>query len=163
MRVVCNSGPIIWLSRIDRFSLLRDLFGEVVIPPAAYAETVLRAEGYPNAVNVQAAIDAGWIMVTPALESGGVARLQARLDSGEAETLVVALELEADVVLIDDRRGRRVAAELGLTPMGTAGVLLLAHDRGVAVDVKATIDEMRSLGFRLSNQAYQEIIHRTPE
>ena len=61
--VVSNSGPIIWLSRISRFQLLRQFFHEVVIPEEVRVEVIDQAGGYPNALNVISACEAGWMKV----------------------------------------------------------------------------------------------------
>ena len=57
-------------------------------------------------------------------------------------------------MLVDDLQARHFATAMGLRVVGTAGVLMLAHAKGIAVDVKATVDRMRRLGFRLREQVY---------
>ena len=65
-----------------------------------------------------------------------------------------------DAVLVDDLQARHFASAMGLKVIGTASVLLLAHAKGIAVDVTATLDHMRRLGFRLREQVYQDILKR---
>jgi hypothetical protein len=158
--VACNAGPIIWLSKVGHFDLLKELFGTVAIAPEVYAETVDRAAGYPNATNVVAAVAAGWMPVIAPTDSSRVAALQAQLHAGEAETLVMAQEHNMEAVLVDDLQARNFATAMGLKVMGTAGILLLAHQKGLQVDVKGALDSMRQWGFRLSERVYQDIVSR---
>jgi predicted nucleic acid-binding protein len=74
--------------------------------------------------------------------------------------LVMADEQGVEAVLVDDLRARRLATVMGLRVIGTAGVLLLAHARGLRVDVELALDEMRRRGFRLSDSVYQAILQR---
>jgi predicted nucleic acid-binding protein len=74
--------------------------------------------------------------------------------------LVMADEQGVDAVLVDDLRARNFATVMGLRVIGTAGILLLAHTRGMRVDVKSALDEMRSRGFRLADSVYQAILQR---
>jgi len=78
----------------------------------------------------------------------------------EAEVLVMADEQGVDADLVDDLRARNQATVMGLRVIGTAGILLLAHARGMRVDVKSALDEMRRSGFRLADAVYQAILQR---
>jgi predicted nucleic acid-binding protein len=160
VKVACNASPLIWLSHTGRFALLHELFEGVLIPPEVRAETVERAMGYPNAETVRVACEAGWMVVVPPNDAARVTVLRAQLHAGEAETLVMAAEQGVDAVLVDDLRARNFAMVMGLRVIGTAGILLLAHDQGMSVDVKSTLDAMRSRGFRLADSVYQAILQR---
>jgi predicted nucleic acid-binding protein len=158
--VASNSSPLIWLSQTGHFDLLKEVFGTVAITPEVRAETVDRAAGYPNAANVTAAIGAGWMKVIAPVDTGKVAVLKAQLHAGEAETLVMGQEQKVDVVLVDDLQARHFATAMGLKIVGTAGILLLACDRGIKLDVKTVLDSMRGSGFRLGESVYQDILKR---
>lgn len=75
--VAVNSSPIIWLSQIKQFDLLRQVFDTVVMAPTVYEETVTRAAGYPNASNVTVACASGWMRVIAPTDVSRVAVLQA--------------------------------------------------------------------------------------
>lgn len=158
--IACNSSLIIWVSQVGHFDLLRDVFGMVAIAPAVYAETVDRAVGYSNGANVRAAVAAGWMTVITPTDTSKLVILKAQLHTGEAETIVIAEEHKMDAVLVDDLQARNFATAMGLKIIGTAGILLLASEKGVRIDVKVALDAIRSLGFRLNEQVYQDILKR---
>lgn len=157
MIAACDSGPLIWLSRVDRFSILPKLFTEILIPPAVHFETVVNASGYSNAHDVQAAIEAGWMKVQAPTHVLEIPSLSARLHAGEAETIALAAEQQTDAVLLDDRRAREYATEQGLRIIGTVGLLLMARERGGEPNLKGILDQMRDQGFRLSENLYRQI------
>jgi len=99
MKVASNSSPIIWLSQVGHFDLLREAFGTVLITPEVWFETVDRAPGYPNVANVTGAVTTGWMMVIAPTDMMRVALLKAQLHAGEAETLVMGQEQNVDAVL----------------------------------------------------------------
>lgn len=160
MRVACNASPLIWLSHSGHFALLQDLFEVVLIPPEVQAETVERAVGYPSAQTVRSACEAGWMVVVSPTDTERVTLLRSELHAGESEMLVMADEQGVEAVLVDDLRARHLATVMGLRVIGTAGILLLAHARGLRVDVKLTLDDMRRRGFRLADSVYQAILQR---
>jgi hypothetical protein len=85
--------------------------------------------------------------------------LTADLDRGESETLALAVELRADVVLLDEKEGRRMARRLGLRPFGVIGVLLAARQRGLVPALRPLLDSLRDrAGFRLSNAVIHEVL-----
>ena len=158
--VVSDSGPIIWLSRINQFQLLKQLFHEVVIPQAVKIEVVDNATGHPCALNVIRACQEGWLKANEVKDTQKVALLCADLHTAESEAIVITEELAAQALLIDERKARHIASVAEIPIIGTVGILLLAHQRGTQVDLKALLDQMRQDGFRLSEKVYQEILSR---
>jgi uncharacterized protein len=139
--VVSDASPYLNLSAIGRLSLLRELYVEVVIPPAVQTE-LLR-----NGVE----IEASWTRVVAPVNLDQVAELRAELDSGEAEAIIVALELSAGLLLIDEKLGRRIAAERGLQVTGLLGVLAEAKARHLIHECRPILDQMiRVAGFWIS-------------
>jgi predicted nucleic acid-binding protein len=111
MIVVSNTSPIINLAAIRRLDLLRQLYGSIAIPESVYHEIAVTDTGEAGSREVQT-LD--WIETKKAANRLQVAALQIELDKGEAEAISLALELKADFILLDERRGRAVASRLGL-------------------------------------------------
>lgn len=121
MKVVSNTSPIIFLSKIESLDLLSQCFEKVLIPQAVVKE--LRDLSPPDYIERATISTAGTNFVLGAL--GAMWRLHA----GELEAMVLAKEIQADYVIIDDRLARQKAQRMGLKTMGTIGVILLAHKR----------------------------------
>ena len=153
MNVVSNSTPLIALSRINKFSLLREYFGEIYIPEEVYDEVVTRGG---NLFGAEEVASAEWIKIENVKSIIAVKSLSIALDKGEAEAIVLAREKDA-MLIIDEGEGRRIAESLGLKITGTVGILLLASADG-KLDFKNTIDELIAVGFRLSEGEYKRIL-----
>lgn len=138
MIVVSDTSPILNLAAADKVHLLQDLYGEIVIPPAVARE--LERNGFP-ATPLRT-------RVVAARDKDQVEALREQLDPGEAEAIVLAGELMADLLLVDEKRGRRVAESRGLEVTGLLGVLAEAKARGLVAQCKPVLDEMiRVAGF----------------
>lgn len=158
--VVSNAGPLITLAKIKRFSLLKELFGCIVVPQAVFDEVVHHGAGEPGA---QETNDADWIETRPAKDDFAVSVLREDVGAGESEAIVLAQELGADLLLLDDALARRKAERVGLTVIGTLGVLLLAKHGGLLAAVDPVLDELRQTDFRASARVYQEVLTKAGE
>ncbi len=120
MIVVADSSVLIGLSSIGCLSLLRDRFPKgILIPKAVWTEVV---EQGGERIGAHQVASADWIS-THDIMNHDMAKLLAReIDEGEAQAIVLAHELEANIVLLDEREGRRMAKQLGLNVLGTIGV-----------------------------------------
>lgn len=160
MIVVADATPLIALAKIEKLSLLRRLFGTLHIPPAVYAEVVTQAPQRPGAGEVRGAT---WIKTTPIQNTSTLRYLRAELDPGEVEALILAEEMSADWVLLDESKARRIAKTLELSHIGTVGLLLLAKRRGYITEVRPLLDSLRTKRFHLSNNVYQSVLHQAGE
>ncbi len=133
MLVVSDTSPLTALLRIGRADLLRQLFSEILIPPAVEVELRRSHTLLP-----------GWLEVRPPHHIPSLIA-SARLDAGETEALALALELHADIVLMDERLGRRTARQLGLRATGLLGCLLLAKEARLLDAVAPVISELQEL------------------
>jgi predicted nucleic acid-binding protein len=117
--VVADSSPLIYLSRAGAIHVLPALFDEVVVPRTVWDEAVERR---PSAPGIGALHQASWLRVVddPSVE------LDLGLDPGETAAIALAESLRADLLLIDERAGRKVAQARGLSVRGTLGVLVQA-------------------------------------
>lgn len=129
MIIVSNSTPLIGLASIGRFELLRQLFGEIQIAQAVYAETV--TQGREEGGAKRQVSTATWVKTHAIQDRLAVEVLLDELDRGEAETIVLAREIKADWVLMDEKKGRRKLSQLGIEKIGTVGILLKAKQTGL--------------------------------
>ncbi len=154
--IVSNASPLINLARIGKLDLLRQLYGELNIPEAVWQEVVVRGTEQPGANEVQAAT---WIKRHTVTNRELVRALQQELDAGEAEAIALALELKAELLLMDERLGRETARHLGLHYTGLIGVLIEAKRKGLLSAVKPHLDLLRDMaGFRVSDALYMRVL-----
>lgn len=142
--VVADSTCLIGLARIGRLQILQQLFGEILIPPAVFRETVTDGRGRPGAAEVAAAL---WIRTVEIQNLAEARRLALELGAGESESIVLATEQHADFLVVDDRRARNKALNHGLPVVGTLALLARAQAKGL---LPATCDvtlELRRAGF----------------
>ena len=150
MIVVSDSSPLHYLILIGKADLLHLLFGDVVIPFSVQQE--LECPGAPAAVREWLHRLPPWVRVCTAT----TVDLSLPLGKGEREAICLAHELSADVLLLDDKKARRIAQEHGLAVAGTLAVLCVAHDRGL-VQLPEIIHELRGCGFRLSEKLARQV------
>ncbi len=149
MRVVSDAGPLIHLSWINQLSLLNRLFDQIVVPPAVQVEILAAPTNTQGLDRIQQAItEDAWLVRAPTARLPD--NLATVLDMGEAEALVLAGELHADLFLTDDALARTEAKRSGLAVVGTIGILTQARDQGFISAVLPLLLELRSHGQWLS-------------
>ena len=161
MIVVSNTSPLINLARISQLDLLHQLYGEMLIPEAAWQEAVVNGAGQPGANEIQAA---SWVRRQAVSNRPMVQALQQDLDAGEAEAIVLAMELHADLLLMDERLGRETAQHLGLRYIGLIGVLIAAKSKGLITQIKPQLDALRQVaGFYIDTVLYNRALQDAGE
>jgi predicted nucleic acid-binding protein len=145
MIAVADTSPICYLILIGEIDLLPKIFGEVLVPQAVLAE--LLHEDAPATVRGWASNLPSWICVKepPLLANSGLERLQA----GERAAILLAESIGSDIILLDEKAARRVAAARGLRVTGILGVLGEAATLGL-VELVPAIDRLRTTNFRIS-------------
>ncbi len=161
MIVVSNTTPLIGLAVIQRFDLLRQFFGEITIAQAVYDEAVVAGREVGGAK--QEVVTADWIKVVPVQDRLAVEILLDELDLGESETIVLAREIKADWVLMDERKGRRKLAQLNQQKIGTLGILLKARQSGLLSALKPELENLRQNGYSVNQQIIDELLHQVGE
>ena len=152
MIVVSNTSPLTNLAAIGHFHLLEALYTQITIPPAVLTELNASGVEWPGSRQVQ---QAPWIHLHPVTNRALVKTLQRDLDHGEAEAIVLALELQADLLLIDEKEGRRAAQRLGLRVTGVIGLLIEAKAQARIARVGALLERLRNeAGFYISDRVY---------
>jgi uncharacterized protein len=167
--IVSDTSPINNLAAINQLNLLQQLYSTVIIPTAVYRE--LTDPNFPvaGATEVQT-LD--WIETRQITNLAMLETLSQDLDPGEAEAIVLALEIGADQVLIDERRGRLIAERRGrliaerlkLNYTGILGILIEAKRRGLIFSVKPLLDALiNQAGFWVAESVYDRVLQIADE
>lgn len=158
MIVISDTSAITSLAAINHLKLLPQLYNQVTIPEAVYRELADIDPPVPGTIEVQTA---SWLEVRQVINREVVERLQneVTLDPGESEAIALALELDADLLLIDERRGRAEANRLGVKITGLLGILVEAKRKKLIVAVKPLMDALIATSeFRVSSALYNQIL-----
>jgi len=159
--VVSNTSPITNLAAVNKLNLLQQLYGNIIIPEAVFQELTGINNPVPGGNEVQTF---EWIQTRQVINRDQVTALRLELDEGECEAIVLAMELNANRLLIDERRGRTIAVNLGLKITGVLGILIVAKRRGLIKGVKPILDELiRTARFRVSESLYTQILQDVAE
>ena len=153
MLVVANSSPLNILIRIRYVDVLPVLFNQVVIPGEVARE--LSRPRTPQIVKDFIARAPAWL----AIRESRPAETSTRLDSGELAAISLALELKADFLLIDEKAGRRAAAENNLTIIGSIGILERAAKRGL-LDLEEAFQRIKQTDFHVSDELLDQSLKR---
>lgn len=156
MIVVSDTSPILNLARIGRLELLPSLYHQVLIPSVVHRELTFSRRDLPAAIDFAAE---PWLIVATATDQTRVQELREELDPGEAEAIVLAIERRADMLLVDERRGRRIAVGAGLRVTGLLGVVANAKRAGMIDRAKPVLDELiRVARFWIGPDLYAEVL-----
>jgi predicted nucleic acid-binding protein len=163
MPVVSNTSPILNLAIIGQLDLLRQQFGEVLIPPMVRQELKVDAE-LPGVEPIRLALQNHWLRVVELSNTDMARALRRDLDNGEAETIALALQLKLMTVLIDEHDGRVAARAMGLFPVGVLGILLRAKRTG---NLDSVVTAMRALqdqaGFFINPDLFASLAREAGE
>jgi uncharacterized protein len=154
--VVADSSPLIYLSRVGILDLLATVCGDVVVPQAVWDEVVQKR---PTAPGVDTLRHASWIRV----DDRRLPQVDLGLDAGETAAILLAEMIHADVLLIDERIGRKVAESRGIAVRGTLGVLVQAHQVGALPALRPVLEALVAEGFRIAPALIREALARVGE
>jgi predicted nucleic acid-binding protein len=157
--VVADAGPLIAFGRIGRLDLLPQVLGEILVPNAVAAECLADPEK-PGARAIREALRARLLIKTP--DPSPAHPQFPVLDPGESAAIRLALKLSASI-LIDEKAGRSIATRLGLSVIGSAGVLLAAKKRGLIQSVRPILDAFTANGYHFSDDLIRAIVLRAGE
>ena len=157
-KVVSNTTPIISLLKLNRLEILRDLYGQINIPSAVYQEIEAgKSKGYYQDLSK---ID--WITISKVKDEQAV-KYFLDLDAGEAEAIVLATEINADLIILDEKLGRFHAKHTGLKVTGTIGALIKAKKEGLIKELKPLLNELIKKDVWISDKLIKEILNQTNE
>ena len=153
MIVISDTTPIISLLKANHLEVLQGLYGNVLIPKAVYRE-LTENPIYSEEAKTIKVLDFLKMVPVENVKSVNVLRSVTGLDAGESEALIMYDEQNADLLLMDEHKGRRVAKQLNVRYIGTVGILMLAYDKGLiqSSDVKLCLDMMLDSGIRLDEK-----------
>ncbi|MBC6481846.1 MAG: DUF3368 domain-containing protein [Hormoscilla sp. GM7CHS1pb] len=161
MIVVSNTSPIISMAAIGQLNLLQQLYNQIIIPTAVYDEIANAGKTDVGAAAVQTL---SWIKTQRVTDYSPIGSFPKRLNAGENEAIALAIELNADLLLIDEKLGRKVARSSGLKLTGVLGILMAAKRRGLIPVVKLLMDDLiAQVGFRVNTELYAEILQQVGE
>jgi predicted nucleic acid-binding protein len=156
--VIADTGPINYLLLIEHIDILPKLFGTVILPTAVRDE--LADIGSPLPVRNWIADPPSWLDVRAAPSDKPAAESLTALDPGEVAAISLAIELRADLLLMDDREGVIAARREGFTVTGTLGVLSLAAERRL-LDLAEAFNCLRRTNFRFRQEIMDQLLDKT--
>jgi predicted nucleic acid-binding protein len=160
MVVVSNATPLIYLAAIGRFELLQNLFERITIPEAVYEEVVTNGAGGWGATETA---KAEWIERRRVSTTSTLGSLPTNLNGGELEVISLAVELPANLVIMDEFAGRAELARRKMPVVGTVGVLIQAKRRNLIPALAVEMDRLKACGFRLSERIYRACLAEAGE
>ncbi len=160
MIVVSDSTILIGLAKIGKLDLLKKIFSRVFIPEEVFKEVVERGKGKPGSKVIN---ESAWIETKPVKDKIQVAFLLGSLEKGEAEVLVLARELKADLILLDEEKARKSAVIAGFEIMGLLGLFILAKNLGLIHAVLPHVNELITKKFRISDKIIEKTLKKAGE
>jgi predicted nucleic acid-binding protein len=159
-RIVCNSGPLIALGILARLDILKSLFDEVLVPEAVQKEI---EQGGIKLAGLEGFRRASWIRVV-SLKEKRDELLESLLDVGEAAVISLAREQKASLVLIDERKARKVARDIfGLQPVGTARILVEAKRKNLMPEIASQFKKLEQEGYWIHSSIVEMALREAGE
>ena len=152
--VIADTSPLLNLALIDRLDLLRSQFSSLSVPETVRAELLA---GDAGTERLESLLESEFVSIATPQRDDLVRELRTELDAGEAAAIALAIERDADLVLIDERDGRQVARRHDLSVTGVVGIPLRGARRG-EVSIEPALDELRDAGFWISDDLYRRAI-----
>ena len=158
--VIIDSSPLIGLAIVDGLQWLPAIFGTVYLPESVKWE-VLPHKNAPGKTAIAHAIEIGWLTIWPEPIKP---LLDIDLDAGETDCINVALgHPDKSLLIMDERAGRAVAKEKGLSVTGTAAIIGLAKKQNLIPSAKAAFELLHNSDFRISDTVINLILSSVNE
>ena len=161
MIVVSDTTPLISLLKICKLDLLEKLFGEVLIPQAVFDELTIDARFQSEADQIK---KEKFIIVKSVKnpESANILKRATGLDQGESEAIVLTDEMKADLLLMDEAKGRNVSSQMGIKIMGTIGIIMAAYEEKFLTsdEVKECVYGLQRAGRHIGHRHYQILLNK---
>lgn len=161
MIVVSDTSSLLALTKIQMPHLLPSLFGKVLIPPAVAEEL---KKSHLSKQEIELVFAAEWLTIAAPVNKSDVIKLLTDLDKGESEAIVLATEMNADYLLVDEKSARKIAKERGLKIMGVLGILSRAKEKHLVSELKPLLNKLISdAEFWIDDTLYQRILKNVNE
>lgn len=159
-KVIVNTTPLIALSHVGQLNLLKELYGEIIIPQAVFEEVSVKVDSVCKK-EVDSSLD--WIRVEKIRNQMAKDMYKTQLHEGEVEVMILAKEVAADVVIIDDANAKKYAKYLKLPVTGTLGVLLRARQMGYVDKLEPVLRQMVEKGIYISQSLIELCLKQAGE
>ena len=161
MIVISDTTPLISLMKIGQLNLLNHLFGEVQIPSAVFEELISNPRFPDESRQIRECPFIKKINVTDT-NAVNLLRRSTGLDAGESEAIILSDSISASLLLMDEAKGREVAAQMGIQLMGTIGILLVANNGNLLSkdQVLECIETLKITGRHISDKLYKKLIKK---
>lgn len=143
--IISDTSCLIALDRINKLNLLKELFQQIVTTREVKEEF---GKELP-----------GWIQIVEVQNTAKLQELEIVLDKGEASTIALALETEKSILIIDEKKGRKVAKSLKIEIIGTLKVIQMAKQKGIIKSAQPMIEALQKAGFRFSQKIIKILLN----
>lgn len=157
-KVIVNSTPLIILSKIGELEILKNLYSEIMIPRAVFEEVTRK-----NDLAKEKILKSEWIKILEVQDKSDRKIYQAKLHDGEVEVMMLAKEISADLLIIDDNAAKKFAKFLGFKVTGTLGILLKARSEKIISEVRPILDKMLAEKFYISDKIINLVLKTAGE
>jgi predicted nucleic acid-binding protein len=157
MKIVFNTSPLIFLTRLELLKIFLSQTGEYFTPQAVFDE--IQAKEDEVSLSLKTIFANQKIQIKPIQMSVLANSLNQRLGRGESEAMTLALELNADYIILDDFAARREASRLGLQVKGTLAIIKKLQQEGqITIDnLEELYQRIISIGFRVKRSIFDDI------
>lgn len=147
--IISDTSCLILFDKIGELDLLQKIYREITTTPE-----VIQEYGRPIPE---------WIKTETVKNKAKQTEFEKSVDKGEASAIALALELENSILIIDDKRGRKLAQELNIELTGTLGTLLKAKQKGIIPKMKPLVEKLKAIDYRISTDIVEGILKRAGE
>lgn len=147
--IIADTSCLILYDKINKLEILRDTFVELIVTDEVAEEF---GGGLP-----------GWIAIRQITNQKQYFELVKNLGKGEASSITLALEFDDSLLIIDERKGRKVAEEMEIEIIGSLGVLIKAKEKGTIESVKEILNLIDKTNFRISNSIKEQVLKKAGE
>lgn len=157
--IIADSGPLISLALIGHLDLLRQLYQQVLVPPAVWHEVTVKGWGMPGAETVS---QLTWLEIRKP-EPQVLQPLSILVDPGEAEAIALAQTITDSIVLLDDSQARRVAERFNIPRIGTLGILRRAKKRGLITAIRPHVEFLKANNIYMADNLVAAVLRDVGE